>query len=292
MKNIVVVGAGNVGVCAAKSVLSSPDMKLCGFLRRKEKIIEGFENIPVRSDIEEFDEKPDGAIICVPSENVLSIEKEVLKKGINTVDAFDIHSEIYRLKDELEKYAAVEKTSAVIGAGWDPGLDSAIRTLFCAAIPKGDTYTDFGPGMSMGHTAAAKSIFGVKDAVSVTVPKGKGEHKRIVYIKIEDEEMKNKVEHDLLSDKYFEHDETETVFVKDPGDFFDTSHRVMISRLGDTFGKRQKAEFKLEIDNPKLTAELLVSAMRASFLLSPGCYFFNEIPPVCFLPPEENYGLI
>ena len=54
-----------------------------------------------------------------------------------------------------------------------------------AMAPKGLTYTNFGPGMSMGHSVAAKAIPGVKDALSMTIPLGTGVHRRMVYVELE-----------------------------------------------------------------------------------------------------------
>lgn len=292
MKNIVIAGAGNVGICAAKSIMNSTDMVLYGFLRRREEKVPEFEDIQVRTEIDMFDKKPDGVIICVPSENVYGVEKKLLEKGINTVDAYDLHGKIYELKAGLEESAKSGNASAIIGAGWDPGLDSTIRTLLCAAIPKGKTYTDFGPGMSMGHTAAVKSIDGIENAVSITVPKGKGEHKRKVYIVLKNGEKRNDIEHEILSNEYFEHDETEIFFVDSIKDFYNTSHRVKIFHNDLGAENKQRAKFEMEIDNPSLTGEILVSAMRASFLMTSGCYFFNEVPPIYFIPNKENYEFI
>ena len=55
-----------------------------------------------------------------------------------------------------------------------------------AIAPKGITYTNFGPGMSMGHTVAVKAIDGVKAALSMTIPTGTGIHRRMVYIELKD----------------------------------------------------------------------------------------------------------
>ena len=55
-----------------------------------------------------------------------------------------------------------------------------------AIAPKGITYTNFGPGMSMGHTVAVKAIEGVKAALSMTIPTGTGIHRRMVYIELKD----------------------------------------------------------------------------------------------------------
>ena len=44
----------------------------------------------------------------------------------------------------------------------DPGSDSVVRTLLEAIAPKGITYTNFGPGRSMGHSVAVRAIDGVR----------------------------------------------------------------------------------------------------------------------------------
>ena len=82
--------------------------------------------------------------------------------GINTVDSFDIHTGIADLRRSLDSVAKAHNAVSVISAGWDPGSDSVVRALLEAMVPKGITYTNFGPGMSMGHTVAVKAIEGVK----------------------------------------------------------------------------------------------------------------------------------
>jgi len=75
---------------------------------------------------------------------------------------------------------------SVISAGWDPGSDSVIRTLLETLAPRGITYTNFGPGMSMGHTVAVKAIAGVRAALFMTIPAGTGVHCRMVYIELQE----------------------------------------------------------------------------------------------------------
>ena len=67
MKKIAIIGAGNVGIAAAKALLESPDFELCGFVRREEKAVSDFEKIPVGKSVFDFPEKPDGALVCLPS---------------------------------------------------------------------------------------------------------------------------------------------------------------------------------------------------------------------------------
>ena len=54
MRKIAIIGTGNVGVAAAKAVLESSDMELCGFVRREEKTVPGFENVPVAKNVFEI----------------------------------------------------------------------------------------------------------------------------------------------------------------------------------------------------------------------------------------------
>ena len=275
MRKIVIIGAGNVGTAAAKAVVKSPDMEICGFVHRREETVSGFEDIPVSKSVFGLPEKPEGAIITVPSRFVEPTEKELLENGIYTVDCFDIHEELSGMRGRLDSSAEKGKVSCVIGAGWDPGLDSVIRTLMHSAFPEGEIYTNFGPGMSMGHSAAVKAINGVSDAVSVTLPLGKGKHARKIYAVLEENADKKAVEHEILSDSYFEHDKCSVEFVRSSELAFNTKHGVLIENVFEN----QKMFFRMQIDNPALTGNILVSAMRAAYLQKPGAYFKPEIPP-------------
>ena len=117
MRKIAIIGVGNVGIAAAKAVLESPDMELCGFIRRKTEAVSGFENIPVAKSVSELPEKPEGAIITVPSRLVEPIEKELLENGIYTADCFDIHEELLDMRQRLDVFAKTGNVSCIIGAG-------------------------------------------------------------------------------------------------------------------------------------------------------------------------------
>lgn len=275
MRKIAVIGAGNIGKAAAKAVLESPDMEICGFVRRTEERAAGFEKIPAAKSVFDLPEKPDGAIICLPSRLAEAAEKPLLEAGIYTADCFDIHGELLDLRLRLSSAAKKGGVSAITGAGWDPGLDSVIRTLLSAALPEGEIFTNFGPGMSMGHSAAAKAIEGVANAVSLTLPLGKGKHARKIYAVLKPGADKTEVEHAILSDGYFEHDRCSVEFTENLLPFINTSHGVEI----ESTAGNQKINFGMRIDNPTVTANLLVSAMRAAFLQKPGAYFMPEIPP-------------
>ena len=278
MRKIAIIGAGNVGVSVAKALLESSDMELCGFVRRKPEPVFGFEKIPVAESVFDLPEKPEGAIIALPSKIVEPVEAKLLESGIYTVDAFDIHEELVPMRDRLRLSAEKGSASCIIGAGWDPGLDSVIRTIMFSAFQKGEILTNFGPGMSMGHSAAARSIPGVLDAVSITLPLGGGKHFRKIYVVPKENADKKAIEHAILLDGYFEHERCSMEFVDSVKPFFNTWHGVLIENIFEG----QKMAFSMKIDNPDLTGKILVSAMRAVFQKNPGAYFMPEIPPCDF----------
>ena len=76
-----------------------------------------------------------------------------------------------------------------------------------ACAPKGITYTNFGPGMSMGHTVAVKAVEGVKAALSMTIPLGTGIHRRMVYIELKDGYKFEEVAKAIKNDAYFINDD-------------------------------------------------------------------------------------
>lgn len=287
MKKIIVVGSGNVGLAAAKALRNAPDMKLYGFLRRKKEAVRNFLDVPVETHWEDFPEQPDGAILAIPSEKVESVEKKLLAKGIHTVDAYDIHTDLGRMKKVLKETALSSKAVAVTGAGWDPGLDSSLRVLFRTAIPHGKGETVFGPGVSLGHTAAAKAVDGVSDAVSWTFQGKNGTQKRKVYILPQKGKRYKDIEHAILTSQYFEHDKTVVRFCKKIDRWKKDAHRVRIDQKDFTEGQRMF--FQMRIHNPELTGELLVAAMRASFRKAPGCYYFPELSPTELLPETEDW---
>lgn len=286
-----IVGYGNIGKSVLEAIDASPDMELAGIVRRSTSLgqpLKGAEGIPVVDNIRHLS-GVQVAILCTPTRSIAETAKQILALGINTVDSYDIHDSIWTLKEELNAAAAAGGATAVISAGWDPGSDSVVRTLLEAAAPKGITYTNFGPGMSMGHTVAVKAIPGVKDALSMTIPLGTGIHRRMVYVEPTDGANFSQITNSIKSDPYFVHDETHVFQVPCVDALKDMGHGVHMVRKGVS-GKTQNQlfEFNMKINNPALTAQVLVACARASFKQSPGAYTMIEIPPIDLLPGDKE----
>ena len=287
-----IVGYGNIGKYVLESLETAPDFEVVGIVRRDASNIPvELKNYKVVTSISEL-ENIDVAFITAPTRSVESYAIECLKLGINTVDSFDIHSKIVQLRELLNIVAKENNAVSIVAAGWDPGSDSVIRTLLEALAPKGLTYTNFGPGMSMGHTVAVNAIKGVKNALSMTIPTGTGVHRRMVYIEIEDGFNFQLVSKSIKEDDYFVHDDTHVFQVDDVDSLKDMGHGVLMERKGVS-GKTQNQlfSFDMRINNPALTAQVLVSSARATMKQQPGAYTLIEIPVVDLLPGEKEYWI-
>lgn len=284
-----VIGYGNIGKFVVEAIQAAPDFELAGIVRRNAaNIPEELKNYPIVHKLNELG-KVNVAILCTPTRSVEAFASEALKMGINTVDSFDIHTQTVDLHHTLDKIARKHQAVSVMSAGWDPGTDSIVRALLEACAPKGITYTNFGPGMSMGHTVAVKAIEGVKAALSMTIPTGTGIHRRMVYIELQDNYNFTEVAQKIKTDPYFVNDETHVLQVEDVNALLDMGHGVNLTRKGVS-GKTQNQlfEFNMRINNPALTAQIMVSSARASMRQQPGCYSLIEIPVIDMLYGERD----
>ena len=287
---VAIVGYGNIGKYTLEALLEAPDMEVAGIVRRN-----GAENCPaelagykVVKDIDELGHV-DVAVLATPTRSVEEYAKKYLAKGIHTVDSFDIHTQIVDLRRSLDAAAKAGNAVSIISAGWDPGSDSVVRTLMESLAPKGVSYTNFGPGRSMGHSVAVRAIDGVRDALSVTIPLGTGIHRRMVYVELEEGADFATVEAAIKTDPYFVNDETHVSQVDSVDALNDVGHGVNLVRKGVSGQTHnQLFEFNMKINNPALTAQVLVNVARAAMKQKPGCYTMIEIPVIDYLPGDRE----
>lgn len=278
MIRVAILGYGNIGRAAEAAIHAAPDMELAGIYHHYDSLED------IQADV---------ALVCTPTREVEVFAKRLIEKGICTIDSFDIHTQIYSLRQTLAPIDRANNAVSIISAGWDPGSDSVVRVLLLAMAPKGITYTNFGPGRSMGHTVAAKAIEGVKDALSMTIPLGTGVHRRMVYVELEEGANPTEVEQRLLNDDYFVHDETHMIVVDSVDALNNVAHGVNMVRegvSGETHN--QRFSYNMTINNPALTGQIMVSCARAAVRLQRegryGAYTMIEVPPIYLLPGDEE----
>lgn len=284
-----IVGYGNIGKFVVQALESAPDFEIAGVVRRDASSVPAeISHLKVVADISEL-QNVEVAILCTPTRSIEQFGEKILAMGIHTVDSYDIHGGIVDLRHRFDEIAKKHGSVAVISAGWDPGSDSVVRALLEACAPKGITYTNFGPGMSMGHSVAARAIRGVKNALSMTIPLGTSIHRRMVYVELEDGYSIEDVAARIKSDDYFSHDETHVTQVESVDSLQDMGHGVNLIRKGVSGStQNQRFEFNMSINNPALTAQIMVSSARATTRQKPGAYTMIELPMIDLLYGDRD----
>ena len=93
----------------------------------------------------------------------------------------------------------------------------------------------------------------------------------------------------IKADPYFVNDETHIQQVDSVDALNDVGHGVNLVRKGVSgTTHNQLLEFNMKINNPALTAQVLVNVARASLKQQPGAYTMIEIPVIDMLEGEKE----
>lgn len=307
---IAIYGYGNLGRGVECAVKYHTDCELVGvFTRRPPETVKTVTGVPVyHSDtILEYKDKIDVLILCGGSATDLPEMTPALAKHFNVVDSFDTHAKIPEHFENVDSSAKRSEHTALISAGWDPGLFSILRTYSSAVLPNGKDYTFWGRGVSQGHSDAIRRIEGVVDARQYTVPveaalasvragdnpelSTREKHKRECYVVAADDADKARIENEIktMPNYFADYDTTVTFVTMDElkRDHKGLPHGGSVIRSGATgFDGENKhtVEFNLKLDsNPEFTASVLVAYARAIDRLSKkgdtGCKTVFDIAP-------------
>ena len=287
---IAIYGYGNLGKGVECAVKYHSDMELvCVFTRRAPEAVKTVSGVPVyhADKIPEFKGKIDALILCGGSATDLPEMTPALAKDFNVVDSFDTHAKIPDHFEKVDRSARESGHTALISAGWDPGLFSILRTYSSAVLPNGKDYTFWGRGVSQGHSDAIRRIDGVVDARQYTGPvesaigavrngecpefTTREKHKRDCYVVAEDGADKARIEQQIKTmPNYFADYDTTVNFIsleELKANHAGLPHGGSVIRNGITgFGgeNTHTIEFSLKLDsNPEFTASVLVSYARA-----------------------------
>ena len=312
---IAVLGYGNLGRGVELAVRQSDDMELFGVFSRRNPSDVKTQGAKVFAVSEILNHKNDFdvLILCGGSATDLPKQTPEFVQNFNCVDSFDTHANIPQHFAAVDKIAKQNGKVCVISAGWDPGLFSLNRLFGAAFLPKGETYTFWGKGVSQGHSDAIRRIEGVIDARQYTIPvesaldrvrKGENpnlstreKHIRECFVVAAEGADLEKIEKEIVTmPNYFaDYDTTvhfidmETLQRQHAG----IPHGGFVLRSGETgvAGETKHIiEFALKLDsNPEFTASVLVAYARAVARLakkgdSAGAYTVFDIAPALLAP--------
>ena len=315
-----IYGYGNLGRGVEAALRQNTDMEIVGvFSRRDPAKVKTVTGIPVYSAslAEDFATEIDVMIICGGSATDLPEMTPMLAKHFNVVDSFDTHARIPEHFANVDAAAKAAGHTALISAGWDPGLFSLARLYMNTALPEGKDYTFWGRGVSQGHSDAIRRIPGVADARQYTVPvpsalesarsgenpdlSTRQKHTRECYVVAEEGADRAKIEQQIkeMPNYFADYDTTVTFITAEEmkRDHAELPHGGQVIRSGSTGegGKHKHVmEFSLKLDsNPEFTASVLVACARAVGRMNSrgdfGCKTLFDVAPADLSPltPEE-----
>ena len=301
-----IMGYGNLGKGLEYAIMQNSDLELAAvFTRRDPKTVSIItQNVKVyhADDVFDFQDKIDVLILCTSSAYDLPKQTARYASAFNVVDSFDTHAKIPEHFKAVDIAAKNADKTAVIAAGWDPGMFSLNRLYAQAILPDGDSCTFWGKGISQGHSDAIRHIANVKDARQYTIPKEEAlkqvrsgsfenlgirqKHLRECFVVIDETKLchdeksvdilKNEIEHKIKSmPDYFDKYDTKVHFISEEELIKKHSgmpHGGFVFHCGTT-GKNRKnrhiIEYSLTLDsNPEFTASILAAYARAAYRLN------------------------
>ena len=167
-----ILGYGNLGRGTELAVRQNPDVTLAGIFTRRapDKVTTAGGTVYPVDALLEKKEDIDVLILCGGSATDLPAQSPVWARHFHIVDSFDNHSRIPEHFAACDAAARESGHTALISAGWDPGMFSLQRLLGGCILPEGKDYTFWGKGISQGHSDAIRRIEGVLDARQYTIP--------------------------------------------------------------------------------------------------------------------------
>ncbi|MFJ6415917.1 diaminopimelate dehydrogenase [Paeniglutamicibacter sp. NPDC091659] len=283
-----IAGYGNLGRGVQASIAKNPDMELVGVYTRRDPTTVVLQHpAPVfhMDDLAGHTGDIDVLILCGGSKSDLPEQGPALAALYNTVDSFDTHAMIPEYFAAVDAPATAAGKTALISAGWDPGMFSINRVYGEALLPDGETYTFWGRGLSQGHSDAIRRVSGVAGGVQYTIPSPEAiarvragerpalgtreKHVRDCFVVLEDGADADAVREAIVTmEHYFDDYDTTVNFIDAAtlaAEHTAMPHGGFVFRSGNTTDEHaQVIEYSLSLDsNPEFTSSVLVAYARA-----------------------------
>lgn len=306
-----ILGYGNLGRGVECAVKNNPDMELAAVFTRRDPaavqiLTEGVKVYSV-DEAKNMTDKIDVMILCGGSATDLPEQTPEYAKLFHVVDSFDTHAKIPEHFAAVDEAAKAAGKTAVISAGWDPGMFSLNRVYGGAVLPDGKDYTFWGKGVSQGHSDAIRRIAGVKDARQYTIPVDaaleairsgetpelttRQKHTRECFVVAEEGADLKAIEEEIVTmPNYFSDYDTTVHFITEEEmkrDHGRLPHGGFVIRSGKTGWNLENShviEYSLKLDsNPEFTSSVIAACARAAYRMGregqSGCKTILDIPP-------------
>ena len=315
-----ILGYGNLGRGVECAIRQNDDMQLsCVFTRRDPssvKILTDNVNVYSVSEIEKHTAEVDVLVICGGSATDLPVQTPEYARLFNVIDSFDTHARIPEHFANVDEAAKKSGHTALISAGWDPGMFSLNRLYASCILPEGNDYTFWGKGVSQGHSDAIRRVKGVKDGKQYTIPVPEAleavragenptlttrqKHTRECFVVPEEGADLAAIEEAIKTmPNYFSDYDTTVHFITEEElkrDHAGIPHGGFVFRTGVTGWEKEHKhviEYSLKLDsNPEFTSSVILAYARAIYRLNKegvsGCKTVFDIAPAYLSPMSAD----
>ena len=310
---IAILGYGNLGRGVEKAIAKNPDTRLVGvYTRRNPADVQPGSGVAVHGagELLAHSGEIDVLVLCGGSKDDLPVQTPEYARHFNVVDSFDTHARIPEHFARVDAAAQAGKTTALISAGWDPGMFSVNRVMSDALLPDGATYTFWGKGLSQGHSDAIRHVPGVAGGVQYTIPveaamkkvrsgvrpqfSTREKHLRECFVVLKPGADAEAVRQAIVTmPNYFSDYDTTVHFISAEelaGKHSGMAHGGFVIHSGATSETAKHViEYRLQLDsNPEFTSSVLVAGARAVHRLHQagqyGCKTMLDLSPALLSP--------
>ncbi len=275
---VAVVGLGKLGRACALALLDHGELALAGIVVHRPLAREA---LPAR--LQRFwvvthvrDLPPvDVALVCVPTEAVGAVARELLQAHIPVVECASLEG--HALEEHYAQFADMTRNyraKAMVGAGWDPGLLPAFRRAFEVLIPHGRDALGRHPGVSLHHSAAVDHLPGVKDALVGEYRGEGGALQRYVYVVLHQGVNVERVRSAIVADPIFAGEPTQVFAVDRLADVEgEAGQGLVLERLAmASAGVHASLMLEARFDATAFAAQVMLDAARRLPALGHGAH--------------------
>jgi diaminopimelate dehydrogenase len=269
---VAVIGLGRLGTACALALLDEPELALAGVVRRPTSTgdVPGrLQRTPVAGHVRDLP-AVDVALVCVPAGDVAGVAHDLLQARIAMVECAALEGEaLVRHHEALDDMARRRRATAVVGAGWNPGVLPLLQGAFETLIPRGHTARQAHPGVELHHVPAAAAWPGVRRALE-----GELGGARYVYVELERGASLDGMRAHVEADPVFAGQPVQLFAVDDASTLEDQVHEGLVLERVATVAAGRHASLLLEarFDVHEFAARAMLDAARKVTRLTHGAH--------------------
>lgn len=278
--NVALLGFGNLGKACADALQGHATLTLAGIVRRQPpEASPNYQQLqcPIVDHIRDL-AAVDVALVCLPPGLVGAVARELLHAHIPIVECASLEGSALASHYANINHAAMNhRVAAVVGAGWNPGVQQIFIQIFDLLIPQGHLTSHRHPGIQLIHSASVTALPGIKNALVGEYKEPNDILRHTVYVELDDAANFEKVKQNIQADPLYAGEETDVFALPNLSamEFRDEQGVVLERRSTARQGKHASLLLEARFDPATLSAQIMLDAARRIPLMSPGAHRYT-----------------